>query len=356
MSVLSVVFSFSRRPNVVSPRQFLLPIAALLLSLLMTVAAQASEKEDPLPSWNDGAAKAAILSFVQSATDEASPDFVPVPQRVATFDNDGTLWPSHPMYTQLAFALDRVKAMAPQHPEWKDEEPFKSVLSGDLKGLQASGEKGIIELVMATHAGMSTDQFEAIVTDWFKTAKHPRFDRLYTDLAYQPMLELIAYLRANQFKTYIVSGGGIEFMRPMTDQVYGIPAEQVIGSAIATQYEMQDGKPVLMRLPKLAFDDDKGGKPVGINTFIGKRPVAAFGNSDGDRQMLEWTDAGDKAKLMMLVFHDDAMREYAYGPANGLPDTHFGTFSQALMDEAKQRDWTVISMKTDWGTIFTPAD
>ncbi|MBK5970319.1 HAD family hydrolase [Thiorhodovibrio winogradskyi] len=313
---------------------------------------QALSHDAPLPSWSDGPAKQAILDFVAEVTTPDSPGFVPAEDRIATFDNDGTLWPSHPMYTQVAFALDRVKALAPKHPEWKTTEPFKSVLANDLAGIAASGEKGILELVMATHAGMSTAEFEQIVTDWFKTAKHPKFDRRYTELAYQPMLELLDYLRDNGFTTYIVSGGGVEFMRPMTLEVYGIPAQQVIGSSIKTAYKVVDGKPELIREPKVNFIDDKTGKPVGINQFIGKRPIAAFGNSDGDRQMLEWTGAGDGARLMMLVFHDDAKREYAYGPAAGLPDTQFGTFSQDLMDEAKEKGWSVISMKDDWKRIF----
>jgi phosphoserine phosphatase len=307
---------------------------------------------DPLPSWNDGPTKTAITTFVREVTDASSPHFVPPAERIATFDNDGTLWPSHPMYTQLAFALDRIKELAPQHPEWKTTEPFKAVLEGDMKTLAASGEKGMVELVMASHAGMSTADFEAIVTDWFETARHPRFKKPYTELAYQPMLELLAYLRANGFKTFIVSGGGIEFMRPMTEAVYGIPPEQVVGSTIKTTYEIQDGTPVLMRQAEIDFIDDKTGKPVGINTFIGRRPIAAFGNSDGDVQMLEWTAAGDGRSLEMLVYHDDAEREYAYGPAGGLPDTHFGTFSQSTMDEAKKSGWVVISMKKDWKRIF----
>jgi phosphoserine phosphatase len=321
--------------------------AALLAAI--TAAAQT----DPLPSWNHGQTKSAILEFVQTTTDKSSPKFVPPAERIATFDNDGTLWPSHPMYTQLAFALDRIKALAPQHPEWKTQQPFKAVLDNDLKALAAAGEKGMVELVMASHAGMSTAEFEAIVTDWLDKARHPRFKRRYTELAYQPMLELLAFLRASGFKTYIVSGGGVEFMRPMTEKVYGIPPEQVVGSTIQTKYEVKDGKPVLMRLPKIDFIDDKAGKPVGINKFIGQRPIAAFGNSAGDREMLEWTGAGSGARLMMLVFHDDAEREYAYGPANGLPDTKFGTFPQSLMDEAKRKGWVVISMKDDWRTIFS---
>jgi phosphoserine phosphatase len=332
--------------------------AAAVLTLLAACSTTESliQPADPLPSWNDGATKEAITTFVEAVTTEGGPDYVAPADRIATFDNDGTLWPSHPMYTQLVFALDRIKVLAPQHPEWKTTQPFKDVLDGNLEGLAGSGEKGIAELVMATHAGMSTADFEAIVSDWFTTAKHPHFDRLYTDLAYQPMLELLDYLRANEFMTYIVSGGGVEFMRPMTEEVYGIPAQQVIGSSIVTKFEMQDGRPVLMREAKVDFIDDKDGKPVGINKFIGKRPIAAFGNSDGDREMLEWTAGGDGARLMMLVFHDDAEREFAYGPANGQPDTKFGTFSQALMDEAKSSGWNVISMKDDWGAIFAASE
>jgi hypothetical protein len=329
--------------------------SAVFLGLAVLTAALA-RAADPLSSWNDGPAKQAILELVKKTTDKSSPTFVPPAERIATFDNDGTLWPSHPMYTQLAFALDRIKTMAPQHPEWKDKQPFKAVLDNDLKALAASGEKGMVELVMASHAGMSTAEFEKIVSDWFKTAKHPRFKRPYTELAYQPMLELLEYLRANGFKTYIVSGGGVEFMRPMTEAVYGVPPEQVIGSSIKTKYEIKDGKPVLMRLPEINFIDDKTGKPVGINMFIGRRPVAAFGNSAGDREMLEWTGAGSGARLMMLVLHDAAEREYAYGPANGLPNTKFGTFPQSLMDEADQKGWIVISMKKDWARIFSFED
>jgi phosphoglycolate phosphatase-like HAD superfamily hydrolase len=326
-------------------------------SLLLSIAAvflyaATAQAADPLPSWNDGPTKTSIIKFVKDVTDKNSPVFIPRDERIATFDNDGTLWTEHPMYTQLAFALDRIKQLAPQHPEWKTRQPFKAVLDNDMKTLAASGEKGLAELVMTSHAGMSTAEFEKIVTDWFKTARHPRFKRPYTELAYQPMLELLVYLRDNGFKTYIVSGGGIEFMRPMTEAVYGVPPEQVVGSSIKTKFEMKDGKPVLMRLPEINFIDDKAGKPVGINQFIGRRPIAAFGNSDGDRQMLEWTAAGGGARLMMLVFHDDADREYAYGPANGLPDSKFGTFTQSLMDEAKKSRWNVISMKQDWKRIF----
>jgi phosphoglycolate phosphatase-like HAD superfamily hydrolase len=333
------------------PRNLLLSLAVWIAGAVFAMSAFA--QSDPLPSWNDGATKQAIVDFVAAVTKEGGPDYVAPDRRIATFDNDGTLWVEHPMYTQLAFALDRIRALAPDHPEWKDTEPFRSVIAGDTKGIVASGKKGLEDILAVTHAGMSTADFEAIVTDWFAEAEHPRFKKPYTDLAYKPMLELLAYLRANGFKTFIVSGGGIEFMRPMTDRVYGIPSEQVIGSSIVTKFEMQDGKPVLMRLPKINFIDDKDGKPVGINQYIGKRPIAAFGNSGGDREMLEWTGAGDGKHLMMLVFHDDAEREYAYGPANGLPDTHFGAFPQSLMEEAGEKGWTVISMKNDWEEIFS---
>ena len=300
-----------------------------------------------LPSWNDGPAKKSITAFVDDVTREGSPNYVPPAERIATFDNDGTLWAEQPMYFQFLFALDRVKALAPQHPEWKDKEPFASLLRGDMKGVLAGGEKSIAELVMVTHAGMTTEEFEQIVKDWIATAKHPKTGRLYTEMVYQPMLELLAYLRANGFKTFIVSGGGIEFMRPWTEKVYGIPPEQVVGSSIKTKYEMRDGKPVLVRLPELNFVDDKTGKPVGINSHIGRRPIAAFGNSDGDQQMLEWTQGGTGARLMVLVHHDDAEREWAYGA-----ESKIGTFSDALMAEAKKNGWVVISMKKDWKVIF----
>jgi len=323
--------------------------SAVAFAAGLAFGAPAFAQTDPLPSWNDGAAKEAIVSFVRATTTQGSPRFVPPAERVATFDNDGTLWAEQPLYFQLLFALDRVKALAPQHPEWKTKEPFASLLKGDVHKALEGGEKAIAEIVMVTHAGMTTVEFERIVKDWIATAKHPKTGRLYTEMVYQPMLELLAYLRANGFKTFIVSGGGIEFMRPWTERVYGIPPEQVVGSSIKTKYEMRDGKPVLVRLPAIDFIDDKAGKPVGINSHIGRRPIAAFGNSDGDRQMLEWTQGGGGARLMMLVHHDDAAREWAYGPKSKI-----GTFSDSLMAEARKQGWTVISMKNDWKTIFAP--
>ena len=317
-------------------------LLAIVIAGLTTAYAQ-----DPLPSWNDGATKKSITDFVAKVTKEGSSDFVPPEERIATFDNDGTLWCEQPMYFQLLFALDRVKALAPQHPEWKTKEPFASLLKGDVKGALAGGERAMLEIIIVTHAGMTTAEFEQIVKEWIATAKHPKFKRPYTECVYQPMIELLAYLRTNGFKTFIVSGGGIEFMRPWTEKVYGIPPEQVVGSSIKTKYELRDGKPVLMRLPEMNFIDDKTGKPVGINSHIGHRPIAAFGNSDGDQQMLEWTQAGSGARLMMLVHHDDAVREFAYGAASKI-----GTFSDALMAEAKKNAWTVISMKDDWKRIF----
>jgi phosphoserine phosphatase len=308
----------------------------VFLFALMVAASTAAAGTDALPSWNDGAAKSAIIAFVQTATDKSSVKFVPPEQRIAVFDNDGTLWASHPMYVQLAFALNRVKALAPLHPAWKNEQPFKAVLEGDP----------LLELVMATHAGMTTEAFSQIVLNWLATARHPKTGRLYTGMVYQPMLELLAYLRANGFTTYIVSGGGIEFMRPWTERIYGIPPEQVIGSSIKTKYELRDGKPLLVRLPEINFIDDKAGKPVGINQHIGRRPVAAFGNSDGDIEMLQYTDSGKGAHLEMLVLHDDAGREYAY-----TCDTKVGRLCKGLT-LAKERGWQLISMKNDWKIIF----
>ena len=310
---------------------------------------------DPLPSWNDGPTKKSILDFVAAVTKEGGPDYVKPAERIATIDNDGTLWIEQPIYNQFVFAIDRVKATANQHPEWKTQEPFASILKGDLKGLAASGEKGMVEIVEATHSGMTTTDFDKEVKDWLAIAKHPRFKVLYTDLVYQPMIELLDYLRANGFKTFIVSGGGVEFMRNFADKTYGIPPEQVIGSAGVTKFQMWDASPVLIKMPKVFFVDDGPGKPEGINHFIGRRPIFAFGNSDGDKEMLEWTAAGDGLRFMGLVYHTDAAREYAYGPAGGLPDLKVGTFSQALMDEAKGKGWIIADMKNDWKTIFPPA-
>ncbi len=306
----------------------------------------------PLASWNDGAVKQSIIEFVRRVTTEGGPDFVPVPERIATFDNDGTLWCEQPVPVQFYFALDRVKALAPQHPEWKDKEPFASLLKGDLKNALAGGDRALLELAVATHSGMTTVEFEQIVKDWIATARHPKTGRLFTEMIYQPMFELLDYLRTNGFKTYIVSGGGIEFMRPWAEQIYGIQPEQVIGSSIKTKFERRDGQPVLVRLPELNFNDDKGGKPAAINQHIGRRPIAAFGNSDGDREMLEYTQRGAGARFMMLVLHDDAAREFAYGPANGLPHVKLGAFTQPLYDQAKKDGWAVVSMKDDWKLTF----
>jgi hypothetical protein len=304
---------------------------------------------DPLPSWNDTAPKQSLIAFVAKVTKEGSPEFVPVPERIATFDNDGTLWPEQPMYFQLRFALDRVKALAPAHPEWKQKQPFKKLLSTPKEENVAVSEQELMEIIMATHAGMTTEEFEKIVTDWISTATHPKTGRRYTEMVYQPMLELLAYLRAHGFKTFIVSGGGIEFMRPWTEKVYGIPPEQVVGSSIKTKFEMRAGKPVLVRLPELNFIDDKAGKPVGINQHIGRRPIAAFGNSDGDLQMLQWTAAGEGLRLCLFVHHTDAEREWAYDR-----DSSIGRFDKGL-DEAQAKGWTIVSMKEDWKRIF-PAE
>jgi len=323
-------------------RNFMLAVA-LTAAIAVSSAAAAA---DALPSWNDGKAKQSILAFVEKVTTTGSPDFVPPAERIATFDNDGTLWAEQPMYFQLFFALDRVKALAPKHPEWKGKEPFASLLKGDVKGALAGGEKAILEIVMATHAGMTTEEFEQTVKDWLATAKHPKTGRLYTEMVYQPMLEVLAYLRANGFKTFIVSGGGVEFMRPFTEKVYGIPPEQVVGSSIKTKFELRDGKPAIVRLPELNFIDDKAGKPVGINQHIGRRPIAAFGNSDGDLQMLQWTTAGQGARLALIVHHTDADREWAYDRKSSV-----GRLDKAL-DEAKAKGWSVVDMKNDWKTVF----
>jgi phosphoglycolate phosphatase-like HAD superfamily hydrolase len=310
----------------------------------MTRVAQAAQL-DPLPSWNDGATKQAILQFVQAVATEGSPDYVPPAERIAVFDNDGTLWCEQPLYIQAAFAIDRVQALAPEHPEWRSTQPFQAVLEHDQQALAAAGLKGLADLLIATHTGMTSEEFDRLVRDWFATARHPRFERPYTELAYQPMVELLGYLRAQGFKTSIVSGGGIEFMRAIAETVYGIPPEQVIGSSGKTRYELREGGPVLVRLPELDFFDDKEGKPVAIQKFIGRRPLAAFGNSDGDQQMLQWTAAGSGRRLMLLVDHTDAAREYAYRVSP------MGRLEQAL-EEARQRGWPVVDMASDWRRVF----
>jgi len=299
-----------------------------------------------LPSWNDGAAKKSIIEFVTRVTKADGPDFVQPAERIAVFDNDGTLWAEQPMYFQAFFTLDRVKALAPQHPEWKTQEPFASILKGDVKSALAGGEKALGQLMMATHVGMTSEEFEKIVSDWIATARHPKTGRLFTEMVYQPMLELLTYLRANGFKTFIVSGGGIEFMRPWSERVYGIPPEQVIGSSVKTKFDLRDGKPVLVRLPEINFVDDGPGKPVGIQMHIGRRPIAAFGNSDGDLQMLQWTAIGAGQRFMLLVHHTDAEREWAYDRQSPI-----GRLDKAL-DEALRRGWTIVDMKKDWKRVF----
>lgn len=316
---------------------------ALIASALFALNVSAA---DPLPSWADTATKMGIVAFVEKVTDPSSPDFVPVPERIATFDNDGCLWAEQPMYFQAIFIFDRIKALATDHPEWKDKEPFASVLKGDMKAVLAGGEKAVLEMAMATHAGMTTVEFEAIVNEWINTAKHPDTGKLYREMIYQPMLELLDYLRANDFKTFIASGGGIEFMRPWAEKTYGIPPEQVIGSSIKTKYELRDGKPVLVRLPELNFIDDKAGKPVAIQHHIGRRPIFAAGNSDGDFEMLEWTTSGEGPRFGLLVHHTDAEREFAYDR-----ESHIGKLDKGL-DEAPQRGWSLIDMKNDWNSVF----
>ena len=313
---------------------------------MLALAMGAARAADALPSWNDGKARQAIVDFVKRVTTKGGKDFVPPAERIAVFDNDGTLWAEQPMYFQLAFALDRVKALAPQHPEWKDQEPFASLLKGDLKAALAGGEHAILEIILATHANMTTEAFEKVVREWIATAKHPKTGRPYNEMTYQPMVELLRYLRANGFKTYIVSGGGVEFMRPWVERAYGIPPEQVVGSTIKTKFEMRDGKPVIVRLPEVDFISDKEGKPVAINKFIGRRPILAFGNSDGDLQMLQWTAAGSGARFMGIVHHTDAEREWAYDRNSSV-----GRLDKAL-DEAQAKGWTVVDMKNDWKIIF----
>jgi len=302
---------------------------------------------DTLPSWNNGQVKESIIKFVADVTTQGSPDFVPVAERIAVFDNDGTLWSEKPFYNQFAFIVDRVKEMAPQHPEWRKQQPFKAILEGDAETLAASGMEGLLQLTMATHAGITTAEFTEIVKDWIGKAQHPRFNRRYTQLVYQPMLELLTYLRSNGFKTYIVSGGGIDFMRPWTEKVYGIPPEQVIGSSIKTKFEIREGKPVLVRQAEIDFIDDKEGKPVGINKFIGRRPILAFGNSDGDLEMLQWTEAGDGLTMMAIIHHTDGEREWEYD-RNSL----VGKLDKAL-DIARSQGWLIVDMKKDWRQVFS---
>jgi phosphoglycolate phosphatase-like HAD superfamily hydrolase len=329
-----------------------MPSRRVLLALLfafLAIGDGRAQTPDPLPSWNDGAVRKSITDFVARVTTPGG-DFVPVEQRIATFDNDGTLWCEQPVYFQVAFAFDRIKAMAPQHPEWKTTQPFKAILDKDMKALTGAGDKGLLQIIAATHSGMTTAEFSKVVAEWTETARHPRFNRPYVGLVYQPMLELLAYLRANGFKTFIVSGGGIEFMRPWTEKVYGIPPEQVVGSSGMVKLQAgPDGKPELMKLAKIEFVDDGPGKPVGINRFIGRRPIFAFGNSDGDLQMLQWTAAGEGARFAGIVHHTDAEREYAYDRQSKV-----GKLDKAL-DEAAAKGWTVVDMKRDWKTIF-PAE
>jgi phosphoserine phosphatase len=320
---------------------------AMAATLVAAAGRPAFAQADLLPSWNDGPVKQSILDFIARTTTAGGRDWVPVPERIACFDNDGTLWTEQPIYFQVAFAVDRIKALAAQHPEWRTQEPFRSVLADDRAALAAMGVKAMVEVIAAAHTGMTTDEFTKTVIDWLATARHPRFNRPYTDLVYQPMIELLALLRAHQFKTFIVSGGGIEFMRPWTERIYGIPPEQVVGTSSVTKFELRsDGTPVLVKEAKVEFIDDGPGKPVGINRFIGRRPVLAFGNSDGDQQMLEWTAAGSGARFMGLVHHTDAVREYAYDRPSPV-----GQLDKAW-DEALRRGWTIVDMKNDWKVIY----
>jgi phosphoserine phosphatase len=323
-------------------------VFAVLSGLLVasTFASILARASDPLPSWSAGAARSQIVDFVSAVTDPAGPSYVPHPQRIAVFDNDGTLWSEQPFYVQLVFILDRIRTLAPAHPEWQTLQPYQGVLAGDLQAVAEAGERGLVELAMASHAGMTTDEFSALARNWLATARHPALQRRYTDLVYQPMLELLDYLRANGFKTYIVSGGGVEFVRVFAEERYGIPPEQVIGTTIRTRYELRDGEPVVMRLPEVEFIDDKSGKPVAISKFIGQRPIAAFGNSDGDFEMLEWVTAGPGPRLGLIVHHDDAEREFAYDRASSV-----GKLARGL-DEGPGRGWIIASMKEDWKTIY----
>ena len=328
-------------------RRRMLAVAVWLLLVLVVANPLSGAERDPLPSWNEGASKKSISDFVARVTREGGPDYVKPEERIATFDHDGTLWAEQPMYFQIAFAMDRVRALAPKHPDWKTKQPFKAVLDRDIKALAALGETGFLKIMAVTHTGITTDDFSKIVADWIATARHPRFDRPYTELVYQPMLELLSFMRESGFKTFIVSGGGVEFMRVFTERVYGIPPEQVVGSSGVVKFQLRpDGKPVLVKDSKIEFVDDGPGKPAGINRFIGRRPVFAFGNSDGDQQMLEWTTAGSGARFMGLVHHTDAEREWAYDRKS-----YVGRLDKAW-DEAVRRGWTVTNMKTEWKRVF----
>ncbi len=329
-------------------RREALTTAALALAAAPFVGTVTEATDAVLPSWNDGKARQSIVDFVTKVTKAGSPDFVPVPQRIATFDNDGTLWAEQPFYFQLGFALDRVKVLAPQHPEWKTKEPFASLLKGDLKGALAGGEPAVVAIIAATHTGITTQEFDKFVSDWVATARHPVTKRPFTEMVYQPMLDLLSYLRANSFKTFIVSGGGVDFMRVFSEKVYGIPPEQVVGSTGKVEFQMANGKPVLMKMPEILLVDDKAGKPAGIHQFIGRRPILAFGNSDGDQQMLEWTAAGSGARFMGLVHHTDAVREFAYDKQSSI-----GHLDTALT-EAQSKGWLVVDMKNDWKSIYPP--
>ena len=323
------------------------PLSALLMIFTLLSSAHAS---NPLPSWNDGESKQAIVAFVNKVTREGSEDFVPAPERIATFDNDGTLWSEQPMYFQFIYVIERIKKLAPQHPAWKEQEPFASVLKGDMQQALAGGEKALLEMVMATHAGLTAEEFSKSVKEWLSTARHPKTGKRYTAMVYQPMLELLDYLRANDFKIFIVSGGGIDFVRVFSEEVYGIPPERVVGSSIKAKYEVRDGKPVIVKLPEIDLIDDKAGKPVGIHRYIGSRPILAIGNSDGDFEMLEWTTTGDGPRLGMILHHTDADREWAYDR-----DSHIGKLDRGL-NESSGRNWNLIDMKKEWKNIYPSAD
>jgi phosphoglycolate phosphatase-like HAD superfamily hydrolase len=327
-------------------KRTLLLLSSGLLLVFTTVAS--AEPVDSLPSWNEGKAKQSIVGFVEKVTKTGSPDFVPPAERIATFDNDGTLWAEQPLYSQLFFALDRVQTLAPEHPEWQGKEPFASILKGNIAGAFAAGKDAIEEMVIATQTGMTTDEFDVIVKDWIAAAKHPLTKRSYTNMVYQPMLELLRYLQDNDFKTFIVSGGDVAFMRPWMESVYGIPSEQIVGSSMKTRFELREGKPVLVRLPERFFYNNKANKPVGINTHIGRRPIAAFGNSDGDLQMLQWATSGDGPNFALIVHHTDAEREWAYDRKSSI-----GHLDKSL-DEAHSKGWTVVDMKEDWKEVFPP--